>query len=463
MNLGNSKYNQLYNPEEKHYISYSNNVDMSDKNSSHIIILDYIEKGSKVLDVGCSFGYLGEWLAQNKNCNMYGIDIDTKAINFVKSSNIYKDAYYINLDNLENEDSKDKVIFDNLDEDFDYIICADLLEHLKDPTYILKLLSKKLKFDGEIIVSVPNISNIDILVNLLEGRFNYGPFGIMDNTHLRFFTKKSFIEWIASINVNSKEYKLDLSTIGEVHVIPESTQELKKDYENLINGLLRINPNLKVLQNLFAIKKVHKSQKEQSLIEMLKRYRKDNKIVEVEASPSKPSLPLNSVNGYEFNFLNKEDDLCGIIILPATYGKTLSCKFLVEIFEENSNIPVMQNIMNITKVVDNKWLSIEFNRMQGVKDKNIRIKIIPIQCSDSLSIWMNDRNSPCLKLSYYKDDFNIQNSIEENPYLEKLDNIFKRDNILSKCNINSDLNVEEILDENRRLRSLIKDLLDEVR
>lgn len=76
---------------------------------------------------------------------------------------------------------------------FDYIICADILEHLSDPWVILNKIHKWLKDDGKIIVTLPNIRNYRILKDLVFlGKWEYKESGILDKTHLRFFTKSSF-------------------------------------------------------------------------------------------------------------------------------------------------------------------------------------------------------------------------------------------------------------------------------
>ena len=66
-----------------------------------------------------------------------------------------------------------------------------MLEHLKDPERLLKQISPVLRRDGSIVVSVPNVANIFVRLSLLFGRFEYTERGILDKTHLRFFTRKS--------------------------------------------------------------------------------------------------------------------------------------------------------------------------------------------------------------------------------------------------------------------------------
>ena len=74
---------------------------------------------------------------------------------------------------------------------YDAILLGDVLEHLRNPRAILEKLAGKLKPGGKILISLPNIANIWVRLNLLLGRFNYSRVGILDETHLRFFTLKS--------------------------------------------------------------------------------------------------------------------------------------------------------------------------------------------------------------------------------------------------------------------------------
>lgn len=74
---------------------------------------------------------------------------------------------------------------------FDRILFADVLEHMADPAAVLERLLPHLEEDGEVIVSLPNVAAWTVRLGLLRGRFEYEPSGILDETHLRFFTKAS--------------------------------------------------------------------------------------------------------------------------------------------------------------------------------------------------------------------------------------------------------------------------------
>jgi len=150
-----------------------------DKENVHQKILDLIGKNQKILDVGCASGYLGREL-KKKGAEVYGIEISEKAGKEAKKALngvIIGDIEKINLPYPENF--------------FDVIVCADVLEHLFDPTATLIELRNYLKDDGRLIVSLPNVANWWVRKELLLGRFEYQNTGLLDKGHLRFFTRDS--------------------------------------------------------------------------------------------------------------------------------------------------------------------------------------------------------------------------------------------------------------------------------
>ncbi|MFI5120859.1 MAG: methyltransferase domain-containing protein [Thermoanaerobaculia bacterium] len=76
-------------------------------------------------------------------------------------------------------------------EPFDVIVAGDVLEHLPRPEALLGSLKDLLKPDGVLLLSLPNVANVTVRLGLLLGRFNYAPRGILDRTHLRFFTRST--------------------------------------------------------------------------------------------------------------------------------------------------------------------------------------------------------------------------------------------------------------------------------
>jgi len=75
--------------------------------------------------------------------------------------------------------------------EFDVVVCADVLEHLEDPAGVLARVRRWLSPGGALFVSLPNVANVAVRLSLLAGRFEYAEAGILDRTHLRFFTRRS--------------------------------------------------------------------------------------------------------------------------------------------------------------------------------------------------------------------------------------------------------------------------------
>jgi O-antigen biosynthesis protein len=162
--------------------------------SPHQIVQKLIKKKSPlVLDVGCNAGFLGEQLMEKKNAQVDGIDINEEALEKAKIfyRKIFKrDLYGSRLDIDE--------------EQYDYIIFSDILEHLPRPDLILKDAKKYLKNEGKVIITLPNIARLEIRVGLLFGKFDYAP-GILSHDHLRFFTKKSAMRMIEECGYEVKK------------------------------------------------------------------------------------------------------------------------------------------------------------------------------------------------------------------------------------------------------------------
>ena len=136
---------------------------------------------SRVLDIGCSTGNLGKSIKESYNSYVVGVDSDLKSLNEAKSK--IDEVHHIDLD-----------FFYNHFSDFDLIICADVLEHTKNPSKVLIEILKCLSAHGNLIISLPNIQHWTVIFNLLCGKWPQRDRGIFDRTHLRFFTLDSIIE-----------------------------------------------------------------------------------------------------------------------------------------------------------------------------------------------------------------------------------------------------------------------------
>lgn len=202
--IANAEKNTLSKKvKENNYTIDDYIVDINNPNDSHSIIAKQALGSKNILDVGCGVGYIGRAIKEQQKCDIDGIDIDKTALEIAKK---YYDQIYL----MKIGDQTDKVFLNFLknSKKYDCIVCGDIIEHLPDPGYIISILTKKLAPNGKILVSIPNIAHIDVVANLINGRFNYGETGILDNTHLRFWTESSFYDFIENIN---EHYNTSLS------------------------------------------------------------------------------------------------------------------------------------------------------------------------------------------------------------------------------------------------------------
>jgi 2-polyprenyl-3-methyl-5-hydroxy-6-metoxy-1,4-benzoquinol methylase len=159
---------------------YTVEVDPTAENNPHSHALRIVGGGHRVLEVGCSTGYVTEHLVAAGN-TVTGIDIDPEAAELAE-----RFATRVHVADL------DLVPASTLtDERFDVIVLGDVLEHLRDPDAALADLLTLLTDDGRVVVSVPNVAHADLRLLLLEGRWTYQETGLLDRTHLRFFTRSS--------------------------------------------------------------------------------------------------------------------------------------------------------------------------------------------------------------------------------------------------------------------------------
>lgn len=153
-----------------------------------------------VLDLGCGSGFLGRKLLElNKAKEMIGVEIFEGAAR--EAMKYYKTVHVGDVESMDLPYHKS----------FDTVICGDVLEHLKEPAKVVERIRGWLKDDGTIVCCVPNVRYWRIWTDLvLWGNWTYTGEGIMDQTHLRFFTPRSFKRLLeqASFRVQGDEMRI---------------------------------------------------------------------------------------------------------------------------------------------------------------------------------------------------------------------------------------------------------------
>ncbi|MGQ9811819.1 MAG: glycosyltransferase [Dissulfurimicrobium sp.] len=202
------------------------------------IIAKRIRYGAKVLELGTATGYFGRFLVEKLGCTVDGIEIDPLMAEAAKKG--YRTLIVGDLETIS--------LAGRIDASYDYIICADILEHLREPFCVLEGLKPFLKKDGEILVSIPNIAYAGVLLTIISGDFPYRNEGLLDKGHLRFFTRRSFLRMVHEVHYSVK-------MVEKVHLPFEKSEFAGsiQDVDPRIKDFLFAMPDSDVYQYVFAL------------------------------------------------------------------------------------------------------------------------------------------------------------------------------------------------------------------
>lgn len=151
------------------------------------------------VELGCGNGAT---LSQLKKLNI------AKSVYGFEKVDLFKDSFTSNLDQYEVCDIEKKLP-DQIS-NADLVLLLDVLEHLTDPWTFLENLTSKMKTGSLLILTTPNINNFRILRNLIfRDEWNYASSGILDQTHLRFFTETSLKRFLKTLNLNIKNFDVN--------------------------------------------------------------------------------------------------------------------------------------------------------------------------------------------------------------------------------------------------------------
>ena len=193
---------------------YVRKINLKNRNDSNVLLYEMTEAGSRVLDVGCACGDLSALLAERKNCLCVGLEADKEGVEVCRKRRVFDEVLQIDLNNFAAAD------YLRFRQSFDVIVCGDVLEHLRQPAAVLSELKLLLKPGGYFLVSLPNAAHASIKAGLLLNDWSYTELGILDKTHLRFFTAASIAGMFA-------DAELKITTSGRTFLPPDGFQKHK--------------------------------------------------------------------------------------------------------------------------------------------------------------------------------------------------------------------------------------------
>jgi methionine biosynthesis protein MetW len=221
--------------------------DASDPAETPGIIRALMPDNVRVLDVGCGTGRQTCAINEGKNNDVVGVEPDPLRAAAARSRglNVYEGVF----------NDPFVAAFGT----FDVIILADVLEHVADPAQMLALVRGCLRARGSVIISVPNVAHWTVRFRLLLGRFDYADGGIMDATHLRWYTRKSLLSLlhnagfdVASIGCSAGLWMSEYNS-RPLNLIPRRIRSMA------VLLLLRLFPGLMACQYVVQMHAVERS------------------------------------------------------------------------------------------------------------------------------------------------------------------------------------------------------------
>lgn len=179
--------------------------------ASHRWLVDQVPAGSTVLDCGCAGGYIAEALVREKGCTVDGVEVSDDAA--ATAAGVCRSVFVGSLE--------DASFVSTLTERYDRVLFGDVLEHLSDPIATLRTIRPLLADGGRVLASIPNVAYWSLRLQLLAGRFEYRDSGLMDRTHLRFYTYRGARRMVeaADYRVTRQDITCRVPRVPVVHTV----------------------------------------------------------------------------------------------------------------------------------------------------------------------------------------------------------------------------------------------------
>jgi 2-polyprenyl-3-methyl-5-hydroxy-6-metoxy-1,4-benzoquinol methylase len=218
---------------------YDPSVDFSNENLSQPLLATLAGSDKAVLDIGCATGYLAQML-RSRGCRVDGVEYDP----------VMAELAAPHVDRIEVGDVQAMDLVALFGErSYDVLVFGDVLEHLTEPERVLRDSLALLKPGGAVVASIPNVAHGAVRLQLLQGRFDYTSTGLLDETHVRFFTRETVLQLFADAGLAVVEMRRTTSELFDTEV-----QVVEGDFDPDVVALVRAEPEATTYQ--FVVKGV---------------------------------------------------------------------------------------------------------------------------------------------------------------------------------------------------------------
>ncbi len=180
-----------------HDVKYQFEVNLDNQNNGHSLLHALVTAGGKpamdILEIGCSSGYVGATFVA-KGHRVTGIEPDPDAASAARA--VLDEVHCGDVDSFFDAHRLRR---------FDAILLGDVLEHLVDPLETLRRCVTHLSAGGMVAISLPCVAHGSIRAMLLDGRWDYGDYGLLDRTHLRFFSRQGMAELVSGAGLGIEQ------------------------------------------------------------------------------------------------------------------------------------------------------------------------------------------------------------------------------------------------------------------
>lgn len=229
-------------------MKYDIALDMSNPNDPAAVILKQVKPGATVLEFGPANGRMTRYMREEMGCRVYIVEIDEES---GRDAAAYAEKAMLGSVDGDIEAYRWAEAFAGVQ--FDHILFTDVLEHIRDAKKCLSVCREILAPEGSILLSTPNISHNAILIELMNGRFPYRETGLLDNTHIHFFTYQELLELFRQVDLKATRFwptfvtPLDSEFKVDYAQAPASTRQFLKtrqegEYYQLIFELKKEGP-----------------------------------------------------------------------------------------------------------------------------------------------------------------------------------------------------------------------------